>query len=77
MFNLRSVKDFCAKLALGAFVLWALVAILQLWTEFLSSSIFAKISVTAGIVVVVGVIVMAVLRDAVSDAELERDGYIG
>ena len=77
MFGGRNAKSFCAWLALGVFVLWAAIALGQLWTNFLDEELFGKISVSALIVVVVAVIVFAVLRDVVGDAKLEQDGYLG
>ena len=73
----RNAKSFCVWLALGVFVLWAAIALAQLWTSFLNDDLFGKISISALIVVVVAVIVFVVLREVVDDAQLEQDDYLG
>jgi membrane protein implicated in regulation of membrane protease activity len=58
-------------------ILWALLALVQLWTEIMSSVFFTRISVSAAIVIAISVLVAMVFRDFFEVSELKEKGYLG
>jgi len=62
--------------ALAIAVAWALLAIVQLWAQPLPAGVFIKVSVTAGILVVLILIVTLAVREYLSEKKLKDDGYI-
>ena len=57
-------------------VLWGLLAIAQLWFEWLSVEVFTKITVTVAILEAIIIIATLVLREYLTDKKLKKDGYI-
>lgn len=57
-------------------VLWALLAIVQLWFSVLTSENFMKITISAAILVGVIVVVSLVVREYLSDKKLKKEGFI-
>jgi len=62
--------------ALAIAVAWALLAIAQLWAQPLSAGVFIKVSVTAGILVVLILIVTLAVREYLSEKKMKDDGFI-
>lgn len=62
--------------ALAIAVGWGLLALLQLWVQPFSAEIFFKISVTAGILLALIVVVTLVVREYLSEKKLKDDGFI-
>ncbi|WP_180063816.1 hypothetical protein [Acinetobacter sp. YH16042] len=57
-------------------ILWGLLAIAQLWFEWLSADVFIKITVTAAILEVIIIIATLVIREYLTDKKLKKDGFI-
>lgn len=62
--------------ALFISILWSILAILQLWFSILDTDVFVKLTVTAGILLVIIVIVTLVIREYLSDKQLKKDGFL-
>lgn len=62
--------------ALFISILWSILAILQLWFSILNTDVFVKLTVTAGILLVIIVIVTLVIREYLSDKQLKKDGFL-
>ena len=62
--------------ALGIALSWVVLALVQLWVQPLSADLFFKLTVTAGILVVVIVVVTLVVREYLSEKKLKQDGFI-
>ena len=62
--------------ALFISILWSVLAILQLWFSILDTDVFVKLTVTAGILLVIIVIVTLVIREYLSDEQLKKDGFL-
>lgn len=63
-------------IGLSLFVAWAALALIQLWFQPMTAEIFIKLSITAGVVETVILIVTLVIREYRSDKELKSKGYI-
>jgi hypothetical protein len=57
-------------------VVYAVIAIAQVWLSILSSENFFKVTLTFAIVIVVTVIVALVRREYVDDKQMRKNGYI-
>ncbi len=55
---------------------WTLLALLQLWFAPLSPELFIKLSITIGVLLVVGVIVLLAIREYLADKRMKDDGFI-
>ena len=62
--------------ALFISILWSILSILQLWFSILNTDVFVKLTVTAGILLVIIVIVTLVIREYLSDKQLKKDGFL-
>ncbi|HCK29381.1 hypothetical protein [Acinetobacter ursingii] len=62
--------------ALFISILWSVLAILQLWFSILDIDVFLKLTVTAGILLVIIVIVTLVIREYLSDKQLKKEGFL-
>lgn len=65
-----------AVAGLAIAILWSVLAILQLWFAVVSGETFFKLTVTAGILLAVIVLVAIVTREYVREADLKKNGYI-
>lgn len=63
-------------IGLSLFSAWAVMAIIQLWFEPLSAEVFFKLTVTAGVIESVVLIVTLVIREYRSEKELKSKGYL-
>lgn len=57
-------------------VLWAALALLQLWFSLLSTTVFAKITLSALVIAGVVLLVALGIREYLSDKELKDKGFI-
>lgn len=57
-------------------VIWAVLALGQLWTGWLSAEVFTKLTITCGVLVGVIVLVTLVIREYLSEKKLKEDGFI-
>ena len=57
-------------------VLWAVLALLQLWFSVMSASVFSKITISALVVAGVVLLVTLGIREYISDKELKDKGFI-
>lgn len=57
-------------------VLWVILALVQLWLTPLSYEMFIKISVSAGLIFVIVLVIALVIREYISDKKLKGGGYI-
>ena len=62
--------------ALGIAVAWSLLAIAQLWAQPLSGEHFFKLTVTAGILVTIILLVTLAVREYFSEKKMKEDGFI-
>ena len=57
-------------------VAWAILAIAQLWLQPLTAEVFFKISVTAGVLLGLIVLLSLVIREYLSEQKMKDDGFI-
>ena len=57
-------------------VIYALIALLQLWTEFLPADLFMKVTVTFGIIAGAIIITALIRREYISEKRAKKDGYL-
>lgn len=62
----------CSALA----VIWVILALLQLWFGIFSMGVFVKISISAGLVFVIVLVLSLVIREYINDKAMKKDGYI-
>jgi uncharacterized membrane protein YcjF (UPF0283 family) len=65
-----------AIICLAIFVIWVVIALMQLWFDLLSGEIFLKLTLTAGALFVVVLGIALVVREYVEEKKLKDDGYI-
>lgn len=63
-------------IALTVTVLWSVLALFQLWLGVVSNEVFIKLTVSAGILVGITVIVTLVLREYLQDKDLKTKGFV-
>ncbi len=64
------------SLCLIVLLLWAILAVLQLWFSLFSAEFFIKMTVTAAIVEIVTLIAGLAIREYLKDKRLREQGYI-
>jgi hypothetical protein len=57
-------------------IAWVFLAIAQLWFQIVSSDVFLKLSTTAGLVVVIVLVVTLAIREYLTDKEMKSKGFI-
>jgi membrane protein CcdC involved in cytochrome C biogenesis len=57
-------------------ILWAVIALIQLWFTPMDGDTFMKISITLGLIFVVVLVVTLVIREYLSEKQMKKDGYI-
>lgn len=57
-------------------VAWALLAVVQLWFQIISGAVFLKLSITAGVAVIIILIVTLAIREYLTDKEMKSKGFI-
>jgi len=57
-------------------VVWVLLTMLVLWTDALDSSMYVKLSVTMGIVVVATILIAIALREYGTEKKLKDHNYL-
>ena len=62
--------------ALAIAVGWGFLAIVQLWAAPLSAEAFFKVSVTAGILFAIVVLVTLAVREYTAEKKMKKDGFI-
>jgi DMSO/TMAO reductase YedYZ heme-binding membrane subunit len=62
--------------ALAIAVAWALLAIAQIWLQPVSAQVFFKLSVTAGILTAIVLVVTLAVREYFSEKKMKDDGFI-
>ncbi|MBL1262832.1 hypothetical protein [Candidatus Methylomicrobium oryzae] len=65
-----------AIICLAIFVIWVVIALLQLWFALLSGEIFLKLTITAAALFVVVLGAALVVREYVDEKKMKDDGYI-
>lgn len=63
-------------IALILFVSWSILALTQLWLNWLDGLIFFKLTLTAGVLIVVSLLVGLAAREYLSDKDLKAKGYL-
>lgn len=63
-------------LCLGILIFWALVALSQLWFTPLSAVIFVKLSITAGILDMVILVIGLCCREYCEERNMKKGGYL-
>ncbi|MDR2165600.1 MAG: hypothetical protein LBO79_08305 [Zoogloeaceae bacterium] len=61
---------------LSVAILWALLALVQLWTEIVSAKFFTRVTISATIVIAVSILVAVVFRDFFEESDLKEKGYL-
>lgn len=62
--------------ALCIAVAWALLAIAQLWIQPVSAQVFVKLSITAGILIAIILVVTLAVREYFSEKKMRDNGFI-
>lgn len=62
--------------ALGIAVAWALLAIAQIWIEPVSAQVFVKLSITAGILIAIILVVTLAVREYFTEKKMRDNGFI-
>lgn len=57
-------------------VLWTALALLQLWFTLLATDIFAKITISAVVIIAAVLLVTLGIREYLSDKQLKAKGFI-
>ena len=57
-------------------VMWVIMTMLVLWTDALDSSMYVKLSVTMGIVIVATILIAIALREYGSEKKLKDHNYL-
>lgn len=65
-----------AIICLVIFVIWVIIALLQLWFDLLSGEVFLKLTITAGALFVVVLGIALVVREYIDEKKMKDDGYI-
>jgi membrane protein implicated in regulation of membrane protease activity len=60
----------------GLTALWAMLALLQLWFEIFTNTIFFKITVSCGILLALVVLGALVYREYIRENDLKDKGYL-
>jgi hypothetical protein len=63
-------------MALTVAVLWSVLALFQLWLGVVSNEVFIKLTVSAGIIVGITIIVTLALREYLQDKDLKTKGFV-
>lgn len=63
-------------ICLSVSTLWAILAIMQLWFELIPADIFMKITITAGVIVTVALVITLAIREYISGKDLKSKNYI-
>ena len=61
---------------ISIFVAWVMLALAQLWFEPLTGEVFFKISVSAGMVLILIIIVSLAIREYLTDKDLKDKGFL-
>lgn len=64
------------SICLVVLFLWAILAVLQLWFELFTASLFIKLTITAVIIEVVTLIAGLAIREYIKEKRLKDQGYI-
>lgn len=62
--------------ALGIAVAWALLAIAQIWIQPVSAQVFLKLSITAGILIAIIIVVTLAVREYFTEKKMRDNGFI-
>ncbi|HLD23501.1 MAG TPA: hypothetical protein VJA83_06115 [Sulfuricurvum sp.] len=65
-----------AAAALGIFVVWVLLSIVQLWGSVFEVTTYWKLSVTLALVLIAVVVSGLIYREYIEEAHMKQDGYI-
>ncbi len=57
-------------------VIWVIMTIVVMWTDELDSTIYVKLSITMGIVVVTTILIAVALREYGSEKKLKDHNYL-
>lgn len=57
-------------------VAWALLFVAQLWWPIVSGDVFLKLTITAGVAVVLILIITLAIREYLTEKELKSKGFI-
>lgn len=57
-------------------LIYAVLAVTQLWFEMFSEATFFKVTLTFAIVIVVSVVVALIRREYINDTLMRKDGHI-
>ncbi|CAG0996914.1 hypothetical protein MTYP_02614 [Methylophilaceae bacterium] len=65
-----------AIISITVIIAWALLTILQVWIEVVSGAVYLKLSMTAGIIVIVSMVIGLAVKDYLSEKKMKDDGFI-
>jgi multisubunit Na+/H+ antiporter MnhG subunit len=66
-----------ASIITGAILfLYSILGLIQLWTSFMSWENFAKISITAAVIIIVAVGISLLYREYIETTEFKKDNFI-
>jgi membrane protein implicated in regulation of membrane protease activity len=58
------------------FAIYAILLLVQIWSESMSWTVFFKLSLTAGIIIVVTFGLAMLYREYIQESEMKKDKYI-
>lgn len=63
-------------ICLSVAVVWSCLALLQLWFNVVSAEVFIKLSITAGVIGIIVLLVTLAIREYLVDKDLKSKGFI-
>ena len=65
-----------AMIALGIFVVWVGITIMQLWNEIFALDTYWKLTLTLGLILVAVVVGGLIYREYIEESDMRKEGYI-
>ncbi len=62
--------------SLSIAIVWAAAAVVQLWVPVMSAEVFMKVSITAGILIALIMVVTLAIREYLSEKDMKSRGFI-
>jgi hypothetical protein len=73
---MKSLKTIAITVPLTTLVVWGLLALAQVWAQIVSNDTFAKLTVSAAIVIIISLITAIAVRGYIENDELKKRGYL-
>ena len=60
----------------GIFALFAILLLIQIWSEVMPWAVFIKLTITAGVIIVVSFGLAMLYREYIEEKQMKEDNYI-